>query len=211
MRPPFITFEGVEGCGKTTQIRLLQEHLDGRGYTLLVTREPGGPPISEAVRNILLDPAHGTMTAPAELLLYAAARAQHVRETILPALEGGTVVLCDRFTDSTVAYQGSARKLDEEAVDWTNAFATGGLAPDRTYLLDLDPEAGLGRTRGRGRSDRLEREALAFHHRVREGYLRLAESAPDRIRIVDAAKPIEDVARHIREDADALLATATEA
>lgn len=202
----FITFEGVEGCGKSTQIALLAEHLVARGFEVVTTREPGGPPIAEAVRQVLLDINNQAMAPITEVLLYEAARAQHVHEVIRPALERGAVVLCDRFADSTTAYQGAGRRLDMDEVHRLHRLATQGVWPDRTYVLDLDPATGLARARARGRADRLEQEELAFHQRVRRGFLELAQSEPERIRIVDGALSVEELARHIRTDADALLA-----
>ena len=200
MRGRFITFEGIEGCGKTTQIDLLRRYLEEAGRSVRVTREPGGTKIGEAIRGILLDPEHSAMCSPAELLLYAASRAQHVHEVIRPAMEAGTDVLCDRFADSTAAYQGAGRGLDEAALHQLHAFGAGGLAPDLTVLIDLPVEEGLRRARGRGRSDRIEQESLAFHGRVREGFLRLADMEPGRIKIVDGMQSIEAIAEAIRDE-----------
>ncbi|MBI2432273.1 MAG: dTMP kinase [Candidatus Hydrogenedentes bacterium] len=205
MRGAFITFEGVEGCGKTTQLRLLEEHLRKQGHRLVVTREPGGPPIAEAIREILLNPAHTAMGNMTELLLYTAARAQHVYEVIWPALELGQTVLCDRFADSTAAYQGAGRGIPVETLGRLHQMACGGLQPDLTILLDLSPEEGLTRARGRGRADRLEQESVQFHHRVREGFLELAHQAPDRIVLLAGSAPIEHLAAQIRKRVEALL------
>jgi len=193
----FITFEGVEGCGKTTQIARLERYLEGQGYSVFVTREPGGTPLAEAIRELLLDVAHGTMAPTTELLLYEAARAQHVAERIRPALAAGQVVLCDRFADSTTAYQGAGRGLHEETVVSLHHVATGGIWPDCTLLLDLAAAEGLERVRRRGGSDRIQEETLAFHERVRQGFLCLAAREPQRIRIIDAAQSIEEVAQTI--------------
>lgn len=197
MRERFITFEGVEGCGKSTQIALLEERLRASGLEVLVTREPGGTVIAEAIRAILLDPEHENMGETAELLLYGAARAQHVHERIRPALERGAVVLCDRFADSTTAYQGAGRGLDRKTLAAIHEIATSGLEPGLTFLLDLAPEVGLERARSRGRADRLEREALAFHERVRKGYLEIAAAAPERVEVLDATQSIEAIAASI--------------
>jgi len=176
----FITFEGIEGSGKTTQIRLLAERLSGAGRSVVATREPGGCPIADAIRQILLHPGNNALVPRAELLLYAAARAQHVDEIIQPALREGKIVLCDRFTDATTAYQGYGRSLDLEMIDRLNRLATDGLFPDLTILLDMSAEEGLRRAKRRnveqdlGDEDRFEQESLSFHRRVRQGYLALA-------------------------------------
>lgn len=200
-----ITFEGPEGSGKSTQAKRLAEWLEEGGRNVLSTREPGGTPLGETVRQRLLDPDGTSLTPRAELLLYLAARAQHVEERIRPALRQGIVVICDRFTDASVAYQGYGRQLGADPVRRLNAFATDGLQPDLTFILDLEPEVGLGRARrgseaewGTVEGDRLEREALAFHHRVREGYLALAESAPERCVLLDATASIDDTCRTVR-------------
>ena len=204
MRGAFITFEGVEGCGKTTQIQLLEAHLRGQGREVVVTREPGGPPIAEAIRAILLDPEHHAMGPITELLLYAAARAQHVCEIIWPALALGKTVLCDRFADSTAAYQGAGRGVAPEQLQFLHDLATGGLQPDLTFLLDLSPAAGLARARNRGRADRLEQESLLFHERVREGFLALAAGAPNRIVVLNGDQSGEEIAAEIRKHAGRL-------
>jgi len=196
----FITIEGIEGSGKTTQIKKIQAYLEQKGCPCVVTREPGGTEIGRRIREILLDPANVILSPATELLLYAADRAQHLKEVIRPALEAGKTVVCDRFIDSTIVYQGVARKLDESAVDAVNRVATGGLLPDITFLLDLPPEAGLSRawhdidTRGRDVSEsRFEEETLNFHRRVREGYLALAKKEPGRFVVIDAAHGPEQV------------------
>jgi dTMP kinase len=189
----FITFEGIEGCGKTTQLGLLQERLEAEGYAVEVTREPGGTPIAEAIRAILLDPANTAMFPRTELLLYEAARAQHVEERIRPALEAGRVVLCDRFFDSTTAYQGAGRCLPPEKVAWLHQFAIRGIMPDITLLLNLPVDMGMRRIAGRGLCDRLEAEDTVFHERVRRAFLALAEESPERIVRLDATAPAEAV------------------
>jgi dTMP kinase len=211
----FLTLEGPEGAGKTTQSRLLVEYLHAAGYTVVHTREPGGTPIGEQIRTLLLDPQHREMAARTEMLLFAASRAQLVADVIAPALARGAVVLCERYVDASVAYQGVGRGLGVEVVRAVNAAATGGLSPDLTVLLDLDPEAGLRRARGPSRAsvaqrgwdggDRIEREAPAFHARVREGFLALARNEPQRIRVIDARGPVNDVQREIRRTVDGFL------
>ena len=191
-RGRFISFEGGEGAGKTTQIVRLAEFLRARGKEVLLTREPGGTALGEDVRKILKFADYGdTLTQEAEALLFSAARAQLVREVIVPALERGVYVISDRFTDSSVAYQGAGRGLGEEAVSAVNCFATGGLEPDLTVLLDLDPKLGFARVRGRAgengdKQDRMETMELAFYERVRASYLALAEACPQRFFVVDA-------------------------
>ncbi len=198
MRGLFITFEGVEGCGKTTQIERLRQHLEAQGHTVLMTREPGGTPIAEAIRELLLDPAHDALSPAAELLLYEAARAQHVDERIRPALESGTTVLCDRFADSTTAYQGAGRGLPREELEHLHRIATGDVWPDLTIVIDLPVEAGLARARARGRADRMEQQDVAFHERVRQGFLELAARNPERVRIIDGTQSIDEIAAAIR-------------
>ncbi|HEY3175368.1 MAG TPA: dTMP kinase [Candidatus Polarisedimenticolia bacterium] len=201
----FITFEGIEGSGKSTQIRLLLEHLKGRGVDVRMTREPGGTIIGEKVRGILLDPSTRGLIPRAELFLYAAARLQHIDEIIQPALDEGKVVLCDRFTDATVAYQGYARGIPLNEVKVVNSLVTVDLRPDLTILLDLPVEMGLTRARERNLSDassatsRFEEEDLVFHQRVREGYLEIAASERNRVKIIPADQPVEKVARQVQK------------
>ncbi|MDX1934868.1 MAG: dTMP kinase [Capsulimonadales bacterium] len=192
----FLTFEGPDGAGKTTQIGLLAEVLTEAGYPVARTREPGGDGIGERVRELLL---HGQPCPEAELLLFAAARAQNVREVIRPALAEGKIVLCDRFTDSTVAYQGYGRGLSLDLIYRVNHFATGGLVPDRTYLFDLEAGLGLAR-RGAEETNRLDRETLDFHERVREGFLKCAVATPARITVIPAEGTVTEVARLLRQD-----------
>jgi len=198
----FISFEGIEGSGKSTQVLRLQSSLEQQGHKVTVTREPGGCPIANAVRSILLDPANHAMVPRAELLLYAAARAQHVDEVIRPALDDGHVVLCDRFVDATMAYQGAGRGLDEALLTAINDQATGGLVPDLTLLLDLPLEIGLSRAKSRNNlqfleaESRFELESLTFHNRVRTAYLDQAQRQ-DRFRVIDAAGDIGAVAQRV--------------
>jgi dTMP kinase len=197
---PFVTFEGIEGSGKTTQVRRLSEYLAEKGIPHRVTREPGGTPLADEIRSLLLSPRDEPVFPETELLLYEAARAQHVRGVIRPALASGQAVLCDRFYDATSAYQGSSRGIEAPRVDWLNVFASGGVSPDLTFLLDVTPEDGFARIRGRGaRPDRIESESMEFHRRVRAGYLSLAERYPARILRVDGSLSTEEVFRRIRE------------
>ena len=191
-RGRFVAFEGPEGSGKTTQIERLARALQRSGRETVVTREPGGTAAGERIRALLLDP-DAAIEPVAEFLLYAAARAQHVHERIEPALARGAVVLCDRYGASSVAYQGFGRGVDVAWIDTVNERATRGVRPDRTVLLDLPAEQGLGRIAARGATDRLERADLAFHRRVRDGYLALGRERPDWI-VVDAARDEASVA-----------------
>ncbi|MFO8111427.1 MAG: dTMP kinase [Desulfosalsimonadaceae bacterium] len=196
----FITMEGIEGSGKTTQIAHISKYLLENGYPCTITREPGGTKIGEKIRQILLDRDHDMLDAMAELLLYTADRAQHVNETIKPALDGGKIVICDRFLDSTIAYQGAARGIDAKIIAGINHLVLKDVSPDITFLLDLPPETGLMRawreidagTRDTAQS-RFEREKILFHEKVRQGYLALADAEPQRIKIIDAALPPEEV------------------
>lgn len=198
----FVTLEGIEGSGKTTQIRLLANHLQAQGLEVVCTREPGGCPIADAIRAILLDSANSAMVPRAELLLYAAARAQHVEEVIRPALAQGKVVLCDRYTDATLAYQGYGRGLDLNLIAQLNDLASGSLTPELTLLLDFPAETGLARARARNHQSqgtdegRFEQEALDFHRRIREGYLRVA-GGQARFTVIDASGDQDQVADRI--------------
>jgi dTMP kinase len=207
----FVTFEGPEGSGKTTQATSLAEWLRGRGHDVLTTREPGGTAIGDRVRSILLDPVVTEMQPEAEALLFSAARAQHVRQVIQPHLQRGGVVLCDRFADSTLAYQGYGHGLDLAQLHTITDFATGGLKPDLTVYLDIDVEAGLRRKAADAGADasqwnRMERKALAYHLRVRAGYLAMAADEPARWLIVDANQPAAAVQQRIRDCVSARLA-----
>ena len=196
----FITFEGGDGSGKTTQMHLLAARLRTKGLDVVETAEPGGTAIGMQVRRILLDPANHNLSATSEMLLYFAARAQNVDECILPALNRGAIVLCDRFTDSTLAYQGAGRNLGEDEVLTIDRIACRGLTPDITILLDIGIETALERARSRNRAStgasesRLDDEAAAFHRRVQESYLRLAARHAERFAVVDARGPIPQVA-----------------
>lgn len=186
----FISFEGGEGSGKTTLIKKLAEHFRAKGHVVHVAREPGGSAVSEKIRNLLLD-SDSEITPKAELLLYLAARAQHLDEKIAPALNAGAIVLCDRFNDSTVAYQGYARGLGADLVQNLCNQVTGEMQPQITFFLDIAPEKGLARSSGK--PDRIEKESLRFHEKVREGYQQLAANEPQRIYTLDAEKSAETV------------------
>lgn len=206
----FITFEGPEGSGKTTQIALLQTYLRELGFNPLSTREPGGTTIGERIRIILHDPSHTGMLSRAEVLLYLASRAQLVDEVIRPALADGKVVLCDRYAESTFAYQGYGRGLDLGGLQRINEFATGGLRPDLVVYLDLPAEAGLERKKAAHEREhaewtRMDQEEVAFHRRVRAGYLKMAETDRERWCVIDAQQPVDAVQVDIRERIQTLL------
>ncbi|WP_127551194.1 dTMP kinase [Paenibacillus amylolyticus] len=194
-RGKFITLEGGEGSGKTTMIGRIDSYFEERGIPYVVTREPGGIEIAEKIRSIILDPLHTAMDARTEALLYAAARSQHLAEKVEPALRAGKAVICDRFVDSSLVYQGYARGLGIENVWAINRFAIGDLMPDVTLYLDIEPEVGLARIDAHdGREvNRLDLENLEFHRKVREGYFLLKEQFPERIRVIDASMKQEDV------------------
>jgi dTMP kinase len=199
----FITFEGVEGCGKTVQARLLAEHLRQLGLPVVLTREPGGTAIGDQIRAVLHDTGNTAMLPTSEILLYSAARAQIVGQLIRPALAAGQIVVCDRYADSTLAYQGYGRGLDMEALQYITLFATGGLRPDLTLLLDVDVEAGLVRKQAafRARQDelnRMDQQTVDFYSRVREGYRTLVAQEPGRWVVIDAARDIAAVQDEIR-------------
>lgn len=210
--PILVTFEGIEGSGKTTQLLRLMTYLQTLGYQVQATREPGGCPIADSIRALLLNPENDKMAAHTELLLYGAARAQHVAEVIRPALAAGKIVLCDRFADATTVYQGLGRGLDMAQLEAINRFATAGLTPALTLLLDFPAAAGLQRARERNVSDnlaaegRFEMEALTFHQRIRQGYLELA-ARTERFRVIDACGDEDLVARRITAVVDDFLAS----
>ena len=200
----FITLEGIEGSGKTTQVKHVVAYLKTKGYDCIVTREPGATKIGKKIRSILLDPASQDLHPLAELLLYIADRVQHVKELIRPALSAGKAVICDRFFDATVVYQGYARGLDIGLINRMHHLILEGLKPDITILLDLAPEIGLSRAwqqiengKRAGRETRFEEEALSFHQKVRAGYLELASLEPDRFRIIDASQDEDQVRKDI--------------
>jgi dTMP kinase len=208
MKGLFITFEGIEGSGKSTQIAQLANHLTETGRSVLLTREPGGTPIGDQVRKVLLDAANTALDPKAELLLYAASRAQHLAERIAPALASGTAVLCDRFSDATLAYQGFGRGLDINMIRALDELVTKSMRPDLTILLDVDPAIGVGRARGRNQragmesEARFENEEIAFHTRVRHGYLELAKQEPKRFRVLDASGTPENIQTELRRIVD---------
>jgi len=191
----FITFEGGEGSGKSTVLKLIAERLTKEGVKILTTREPGGTPISEQIRSVILDKANTAMDPRTEALLYAASRRQHLVEKVWPALKEGKIVLCDRFLDSSLAYQGGARDLGIANVLGINLFATEGTYPDLTLLFDIAPEVGLERiAKNKGREvNRLDLEKMAFHQKVRKAFHELAKTYADRYVIIDASKPLEEV------------------
>lgn len=199
----FITFEGSEGCGKSTQSRSLLEHFQKQGRSVKLIREPGGVVISEKVRGILLDKAHTAMNKECETLLYMAARAQVVEEVITPELKRGTLLLCDRFLDSTVAYQGYGCGVPVDVIKAMGLFATKGVQPDLTFFLDLDTEEGL-RRRGTER-DRIELRSKEYHDRVREGYRQIAKAEPNRVILIDGARTREDIFNEIKGRIEALI------
>ena len=212
----FITLEGIEGSGKTTALTRLRAHLERRGYRCKITREPGGTPFGSRLRSILLDPDMEKIDARAELLLYCADRVQHVRTVIQPALDAHQFVLCDRYLDATLAYQGGARELGMDLIRALHGLILPPLMPDVTFLFDLEPRIGLQRAwaaveggERRRRESRFETEALAFHESVRTNYLTLARAERDRFIILDAAQPPEDVARQMIDALEHRLPTRT--
>ena len=207
MRGRFVTFEGIEGVGKSTQVALAAEYLKGRGIDVLVTREPGGTPLAEQLRAVVLEPRERPIGVTVELLLIFAARASHVADKIRPALRRGLWVLCDRFTDCTLAYQGGGSGANPAAIRQLARIAHPRLTPDRTLLFDADPGVARSRLAGRGgRLDRFETEGEAFFGRVRRAYLDLATREPERVRLVDATPTVTQVARAVARELDALLA-----
>jgi len=194
----FITFEGIEGCGKSTQSKLLSDYLNSAGYDVLMTREPGGPPISEKIRDILLANEHHKMLPETELLLYMASRAQHTGEWIMPALNEGKIVICDRYSDSSIAYQGGGRDLDLDMIREMIRFATFGLVPDLTFLIDIPAEVGIERIKQKA-PDRIESEAIAFHRKVRNVFLNVAKQETYRYIIINGNDDITSIQSQIRE------------
>lgn len=208
----FITFEGIEGSGKTTQINLLKEYLLKKNYKVEITREPGGTPIGKQIRKILLDNNNKNISGETELLLSLADRVQHLQEVILPALKEDKIVLCDRFLDSTLAYQGYGRKIDLGLIENLHQIVLGEIKPDLTILLDIDISKGLKRAETRNlqrkeseREERFEKEKLEFHQRVRNGYLELAKKNRERIKIIDGKRNREDIQKEIRSYTEEIL------
>lgn len=202
----FITFEGVDGCGKSTQLKFLGEYLTQQGYDLLFTREPGGCDIAEKIRDLLLDVENAEMDSKTEALLYAASRAQHVAQVIRPALEAGKIVLCDRFIDSSIAYQGVGRGLGIDAVMDINRFAMAGVMPDKTFFLDFPPDLAFERMSKKRVHDRLELEKMHFHQKLYNGFVRLGELFPERIIRVDASGTKYETAEKIKNSMMEILA-----
>lgn len=201
----FITFEGPDGSGKTTQVNNLAAWLKNEGREVICTREPGGTLAAEAIRQVVLDPKL-PIKAEAETLLYLAARAEHVEKVIAPALTEGKVVLCDRFSDSTIVYQGYTRGMEIEALEFINTFATKGLTPDLTFLLDGEPKQLLGRRQNRGVEDRFELEGLAFQEQVRQGFLVLAKRYPERIKLVNSLAQPEIITEQLQRELKKFIA-----
>ncbi len=203
----FITLEGPDGAGKTTQIGYIRKYLEDRNASVVLSREPGGTKISEKLREIVLDKDNGEMADTTEMMIYAAARAQHVAEKIRPALERGEMVICDRFMDSSIAYQGYGRNLGDQ-VRIVNEYAIAGILPDITFFMDLDPAVGRARI-GKDVQDRLEREKMEFHYKVYEGYRAIWQAEPDRVIRIDADRPEEEVWAEIRGHLDRILENRT--
>lgn len=199
MNGMFISIEGMDGAGKSTQIKHMKDFFEAKGYQVLLTREPGGTPIGERIREIILDKKHQEMGEITEALLYAASRAQHVKEVIQPALDKGAVVLCDRYVDSSLVYQGKGRALGYESIKAINDFATKCLNPDLTLLFDIDPELSLQRINIGEAGDRLEREAMQFHLTVHSAYKELAELYPNRIKVINANREIEEIRSEVED------------
>jgi len=197
MKGSFITVEGIEGVGKTTNIDFIHQQLLSAGKEVVLTREPGGTPLGEAVRGLLLDPAYTGMDSTCELQLMFAARAEHLAKVVWPALEQGQWVLCDRFTDATYAYQGGGRGIDSGVIAKLETLVQGDFRPDLTLLLDVPVEIGLARASERGAMDRFEQEKVSFFERVRRNYLEMAENDPGRYRVVDASLPLDEVQKQI--------------
>ena len=205
MKGKFITVEGTDGSGKSTQLKLLMDYLGTKNCDVVFTREPGGTEISEKIRDVILDINNKEMTDMTEALLYAAARAQHVQQKIIPAINEGKVVICDRFVDSSIAYQGAARGLGTDNIMQINSFALNGIMPDLTLFFDLPPEKGILRKKNEKELDRLESEKLDFHVKVYEGYKKLCSQYPDRIKAISADDTVENINRPVIEIIDGLL------
>ncbi len=201
----FITMEGTDGAGKTTQINMLKDYLEKKGFNVICTREPGGTPISEDIRKIILDRNNTEMFPITEALLYAAARAQHVNEVILPALNDGCVIISDRFLDSNLVYQGFARSMGEKLIKNINRYAIGNLEPDITFFLKLKPEDGIARKKKQAELDRMEMENFNFHQRVYDGYVSLSRKNKARIKTIDATLPPEEIHKAIVRGVERLI------
>lgn len=200
----FITFEGIECCGKSTQVLLLTECLKKKGYDVVYTREPGGTNIGEGIRNILLDTKNSAMANLTEILLYIASRVQHIHEVIQPALLSNKIVICDRFIDATLAYQGYARGIDIPLIHKLHELVIENISPDITLLLDIMPEQGFLRAKNK-KLDRIEQEDIKFHDMVRHGYLQIARQEPDRVKIIDGSRSIDEVHQLVCECIDKII------
>lgn len=212
MKGLFITFEGPDGAGKTTQIQSLANTLRLQGHDVVVTREPGGTAISNKIRALLLSTEHEEMVDQAEVLLYAASRAQHVHEIIVPALQHNKIVLCDRYIDASIAYQAYGLGIDEAIIYKVNEFASSGIKPTRTYMLDITVEESRRRLQQRAMNsdgaiglDRIEQKTISYHQRVREGFLNIAQNDPDRVLLIDANRAVEKISHDIIEDCQRLI------
>lgn len=201
----FITVEGTDGCGKTTQIKLMEEYLRSKGYTIVFTREPGGTRIGEEIRSLILEPSNVEMGYIAEMLLYASSRAQHVSELVKPAVMSGKVVICDRFVDSSYVYQGFGRGIDFKVVESVNNIAIDGMIPDLTFFFDVSPEISLQRRIASTGADRIENENMEFHRKVYEGYKKLISIYPDRIKSIDSSRDIASIFEEVKGWLDRLL------
>jgi len=200
-----ITIEGMDGSGKTTQINMIRDYISEKGYNVVLVREPGSTKISEKIRDIILDPANGTMAATTEMLLYASARAQLVAEVIKPAIENGSVVVCDRFIDSSIAYQGFGRGIDINTIMDVNMAAMDGMMPNITFFIDISPEVALKRRMASSTADRIEQERMEFHMKAYEGYKRLANLYPERIKTIDGNRTVEEISQEIRKWLDTVV------
>jgi len=201
----FLTFEGTDGSGKTTQIKLVEEHLRQKGYEVVLSREPGGTKVSELIRDLVLAPENAEIVPLTEMILYAASRAQHVAQVIKPAVEAGKIVICDRFVDSSYAYQGCGRGIDLKIVADVNRVAIDGMSPDITFFLDIDPEIAIKRRVNATGADRIEQEKIDFHKRVYDGYKKMAALYPGRIKTIDASNSIKKISSTINEYLKELL------
>lgn len=201
----FITFEGTDGSGKTTQIKLLEEYLKNKGYEVVFTREPGGTKVSELIRDIILDPENTEINPLTEMILYSASRAQLVAQVIKPAIKAGKIIICDRFIDSSYAYQGYGRGIDLKMIAEVNRVAVDGVSPDVTFFMDVNPEIAIKRRINESDADRIEQEKIDFHRRVYEGYKKMALLFPDRIVAINASKPIDQISNQINKYIDDVL------
>jgi len=201
----FISIEGTDGSGKTTQINLVKDYLEEKGHNVVITREPGGTRISEKIRSIILDPENKEMCKTTEMLLYASSRAQLIYEVIKPALKTGKIVICDRFIDSSFAYQGYGREIRLDYITGVNNVALDGVMPDLTFFFDLSPETALSRRLASSGADRIEREDIEFHMKVYQGYKRLARLHPERIKMINAERSVEEIFNDVKKWLDRLL------